>query len=109
MKTIYRETDPHTGLVSAIETDGKVMREVTYSDPAATRATLDRLQQVRNDDAYAKAGIKAGWQHAGTVPAEVWLQWKNEGFDIFTASTAEIIKRLRDRDFEKLRATSGRI
>lgn len=109
MKTILTETDPHTGLRREVQTDGRGMREVTVSDASATRQTLDHLQRLRGDEQYAKQGIKEGWQHAASVPAEVWLQWKAEGFDIFTAHPSEIIKRLRARDYERLRATAGRI
>jgi hypothetical protein len=109
MKTIYTETDPTTGLRREVQTDGRHMREVTRSDPAATRATLDRMSRLRADDGYARTGIKEGWHHAASVPAEVWLRWANEGFDIFKAHPTEILKRLRDRDYERLRATSGRI
>jgi hypothetical protein len=109
MKTIHTETDPHTGLRREVQTDGRGVREVTSSNAATTQQTLDHLQRLRSDESYAKEGIREGWHHAASVPAEVWLQWKNEGFDIFTAHPSEIIKRLRAREYEKLRATSGRI
>lgn len=109
MKTLFTETDPYSGLHREVQFDGRGMREVTRSDAGATRATLDHLQRLRGDDAYAKRGIKDGWYHAATIPMEVVVEWMNEGFDVFTAHPSEILKRLRQRDYEKLRATAGRI
>lgn len=109
LKTIYTEYDPLVGVHRDVQTDGRNMREVTRTDPGATRATLDRLQTLRSDDAYAKQGIKEGWHHAATIPMEVVVEWMNQGFDVFTAHPSEILKRLRNRDYEKLRATAGRI
>lgn len=109
MKTIHTEFDPLTGLRQEVQTDGRHMREVTHSSANTTQATLDHLSRLRNDEAYAKQGIKEGWHHAATIPMEVVLQWRNEGFDVFTAHPNEIMKRLRQREYELLRATSGRI
>lgn len=109
MKTIHTEVDAVTGLRREVQTDGRNMREITRSDAGATRATLDHLARLRNDESYAKQGIKEGWHHAATIPMEVVLQWRNEGFDVFTAHPNEILKRLRQREYELLKATSGRI
>jgi hypothetical protein len=109
MKTIYTEFDPLFGVYRDVQTDGRNMREVTRTDAAGTRATLDHLQRLRGDESYARQGIKEGWHHAATIPAEVVVEWLNEGFDVFKAHPSEILKRLRNRDYEKLRATSGRI
>ena len=109
MKTIFTELDPLMGVRREVQTDGRHFREVTSSDAAHTRASLDKLARLRNDESYARDGIKKGWHHVADIPAAVVLQWMNEGFDVFKAHPSEIIKRLRDRDFEKLRATSGRI
>ena len=109
MKTIHTEVDAVTGLRREVQTDGRHMREITRSDAGATRETLDHLARLRNDEAYAKQGIKEGWHHAATIPMEVVLQWRNDGFDVFTAHPNEILKRLRQREYELLKATSGRI
>lgn len=109
MKTIYTEHDSLYGLRREVQTDGRGMREVTHSDAAATRQTMDHLQRLRSDADYAKRGIKEGWHHAATIPAEVVVEWLNQGFDVFKAHPTEILKRLRDRDYEKLRATAGRV
>lgn len=109
MKSIHTEIDAFTGLRRDVQTDGRLIREVTTTDSSNTRATLDHLQRLRADESYAKQGIKEGWHHAATIPAEVVIEWLNQGFDVFTAHPTEILKRLRQRDYEKLRATSGRI
>jgi hypothetical protein len=109
MKTLFTEVDPTTGLKSEYLTDGKVLMERTTADRQATTDTLDHLQRLAADETYSKDGIKGDWWHVGSIPAEVWLQWANEGFDIFTASTDEILKKLRHPDYARLRATSGRI
>lgn len=109
MKTIHTEYDPLMGVRREVQTDGRLMREVTSSDPATTRASLDHMQRLRNDESYSRDGIKKGWHHVADIPPELVLQWMNEGFDVFKAHPSEILKRLRDRDFERLRATSGRI
>jgi len=110
MKTLFTEVDPHTGLKSEYLTeDGSTLTERITADRQATTDTLDHLGRLANDERYSKDGIKQDWWHVGSIPAEVWLQWKNEGFDIFTASTEEIMKKLRDPDYQRLRATSGRI
>lgn len=109
MQTLFTEMDPYTGIQTEYLSDGKSLVERTTASQAITRATVDHTQRLANDADYSAEGIKAGWWHVGSVPAEVWLRWKNEGFDIFTASTPEILKKLRDPDYAYLRATSGRI
>lgn len=109
MKTILTEFDPIAGVRREVQTDGRNFREITSSAPGTTQASLDNLQRLRSDTDYARAGIKKGWHHVADIPPEVILQWMNEGFDVFKAHPSEILKRLRNRDFEKLRATSGRI
>jgi hypothetical protein len=109
MKHLFTEVDPTTGLKSEYLTDGKVLMERTSADRQATTDTLDHLARLSTDENYSSDGIKQDWWHVGSIPAEVWLHWKNEGFDIFTASTEEILKKLRHPDYARLRATSGRI
>ena len=109
MKHLFTEVDPATGLKSEYLTDGESLVERITADKQATTDTLDHLARLSTDENYSKEGIKGDWLHVGSIPAEVWLQWKNEGFDIFTASTDEILKKLRHPDYARLRATSGRI
>lgn len=109
MKQILQQTDPYTGLQTEWRGDGKRLIEVVTAHADVTRKVLDSNTKLRNEPMYAKRGIKNDMQHAARVPAEVWVQWANEGFDIFTAHPREILKKLRDRDYERLRVTSGRI
>jgi len=109
LKTIHTEIDPLTGLRRDVQTDGRHMREVTQTDASNTKATLNHLSRLRSNEDYAKSGIKEGWHHAATIPMEVVVEWMNQGFDVFNAHPSEIMKRLRQRDYEKLRATAGRI
>lgn len=109
VKTILTEFDPVMGVRREVQVDGRHMREVTHSDRAATQVTLDNLQRLRSDESYAQRGIKKGWHHVADIPPDVIVQWLNEGFDVFKAHPSEILKRLRHPDYEKLRATSGRI
>jgi hypothetical protein len=109
MQTLFTELDPYTGIQSEYLSDGKTLIERTTASQAHTHASVDRTKALANDADYAKRGIKQSFKHEASVPAEVWLRWKNEGFDIFSASTSEILKKLRDPDYAYLRATSGRI
>jgi hypothetical protein len=109
MQTLFTELDPYTGIQTEYLSDGKKLIERTTASQAHTHASVDHTRMLANDPSYSAAGIKADWWHAASVPGEVWLRWKNEGFDIFSASTEDILKKLRDPDYAYLRATSGRI
>lgn len=109
MKTLFTEHDPYTGWVTEFLTDGKSLMERTTVDVAASRAVVDHTTRLQNDTDYSKRGIKNDWWHVGTIPAEVQLEWLNQGYDITKMTTAEIMQKLRHPDYARLRATSGRI
>lgn len=108
MNSLFTETDPYTGLTTEFLLDGKNLVERTTASAESTQHVLDHAARLANDADYSKNGIKAGWWHAATIPAEVWLKWAEGGFDIFTASTPDIMKKLRDPDYKLLRTTSGK-
>lgn len=109
MKRILHEVDPFTGLETEWFGDGERLVERTSASDANTRAVLDVNKRLANEPEYAKRGIKNDMQHVASIPADVWLRWKAEGFDIFTASTEEVLKKLRNPDYAHLKVTSGRI
>ncbi len=95
MKHIFYERDPVTGRTTAI--------------PGLAQKVVDSNARMRNDPNYRRRGVKNEFQHVGRIPSEVWLRWMNEGFNVFTAHPSEIIKRLRDPDYAKLRVVDGKI
>ena len=108
MKTLFTEHDPLTGWVTEYLTDGKSLMERTTVDVAASRKVVDYTTALQNDTEYSKQGIKGDWWHVGTIPAEVQLEWLNQGYDITKMSTAEILQQLRKPEYARLRATSGK-
>lgn len=108
MKALFTEHDPLTGWVTEYLTDGRSLMERTTVDVAASRAVADHTNALQNDTAYSKAGIKSDWWHVGTIPAEVQLEWLNQGYDIHKMTTQEILTKLRHPDYARLRATSGK-
>lgn len=109
MKHLFVERDPHSGLQREYLFDGRNLTERTSAIPGHAKRVLSTNAQMRNDPEYARRGIKDEMQHVGRVPAEVWVRWLNEGFNIFTASPNEIRAKLRDPDYANLKVISGRV
>lgn len=109
MKHLFSETDPFTGLTSKFEFDGRNLVETTSASRENTKVVLDSNTRLANETAYAKRGIKEDWHHVARIPAEVQLEWLLQGFDVLTAPAEEVLKKCRERDYNKVRVTSGGI
>ena len=65
---------------------------------------LDAIEKRRNSG-YQDRGIKKNWWRYATIPAAVWLRWKDEGIDIFNKDqTKEILKKI-NQEYPKLKNT----
>jgi hypothetical protein len=109
MKHIFYERDPINGLQREYTFDGKNLTERTSAIPGLAQKIVDNNARMANDGDYKRRGSKSGLQHIGRIPSEVWIRWMNEGFNIFTAHPEDIRRKLRDRDYSKLRVVDGKI
>ena len=71
-----------------------------------TQAFLDDLKDSRNasDDVRESEMMRVA-----SIPVAVHEQWLREGFNLYEASGAEIVKRLRDQNLDYFMATNKRI
>lgn len=106
---IEDQYDELTGLRTRVAFEDGKMR-VNYSQDVS--AALDRNAKLRNADEYAKAGIKANFQHVAHIPNAVCLQIRSEGGpDAYTCKAAELrayLVKNRDR-YGYLFTTSGKV
>lgn len=101
--------DNLTGLRTRVAFEDGKMR-VNYSQDVS--AALDRNAKLRNADEYAKAGIKADFQHVAHIPNAVCLQIRSEGGpDPYSCKAAELRAYLvKNRDkYGYLFTTSGKV
>lgn len=92
-----------------------------YWDTASKKLIVQRLQDIepqldQNQAHYNSYGdhkasrYKGGAQHlVARIPPGLVEQWIKEGFDIFTASDAELRRKLNDPQYRKLRTMPGRL
>ncbi len=64
------------------------------------------LRECRDESAKARMGNTASIAH---VPAFVWVQWMNDGFDIFKEPHSAIIKRLKNSGLDGFLTSNKRI
>ena len=106
---IEDQFDNLTGLRTRVAFEDGKMR-VNYSQDVS--AALDRNARLRNAEDYAKAGIKANFQHVAHIPNAVCLQIRSEGGpDAYTCKAAELrayLVKNRDR-YGYLFTTSGKV
>jgi len=103
------EYDPLTGLRTRVAFEDDKMR-VNYSQDVS--AALEYTSKLRNAEDYAKAGIKASFQHVAHIPNAVCLQIKNEGGpDAYKCRASELRAYLvKNRDkYGYLFTTSGQV
>lgn len=103
------EYDSLTGMRTRVAFEDGQMR-VNYSQDVT--AALDYARKLRNAPEYAKAGIKANFQHFAHLPPAVCLQIKNEGGpDAYKCRASELRAYLvKNRDkYGYLFTTSGRV
>lgn len=107
-KPLHQEFDPLTQRIKQwTYDDGRIVQK-TQQDVAPL---LDANAIQRNTPGLAKAQIKKGMLKVGSIPLELAMKWKAEdGFDIMSPDvpTAEVLRRLRMAEFEKLRTTDAK-
>lgn len=104
MKTLFKETDPLTGITTeyGINSDQQLVeRTIAQRDTKQ----IDYAKALANDDDYSKRGIKESYWQVGYIPPEVCVKWLGEGFNPYTAHPSEIIARLRKPEYAHLRTT----
>jgi len=71
-----------------------------------TQEFLDDLKDSRNASDHAKEGE---FMRVASIPVAVHEQWLREGFNLYEATGAEIVKRLSDQNLDGFMATNKRI
>jgi len=56
---------------------------------------IEYAKTLRNDEDYTKKGIKNNFWHVGTLPQIVIDKWSREGFNIYHATTKELMTKIR--------------
>jgi hypothetical protein len=108
MTKLYEEFDETTQRRKVWTRDGDNIVQRTSQD---VQPLLDANLAQRNDRDQTRHGIKKGFWKVGSIPLELAQKWKTEeGFDIMSpnVSTAELLKRLRMAEYEKLRTTDAK-
>jgi hypothetical protein len=108
MTKLFEEFDPITQRRKVWTRDGDNIVQRTAQD---VQPLLDANLAQRNDPSITRDGIKKGFWKVGSIPLELVQKWKvEEGFDIMSpnVSTAELLKRLRMAEYEKLRTTDAK-
>lgn len=93
-----------------------------FWDTSSRKLVVQRVQQVDEELAQNRAEYNSHSDHAATrysskrpmhkvasIPPGLVEQWMKEGFNIFTASDAELRRRLNDPQYRKLRTMPGRL
>lgn len=97
------EYNPTSGCYTSIEdtADGGVVLK-TIQD---VQPVLDHVQRKR-DSGLVDRGIKKDWWHYATIPAAVWLKWKQErGVDIFNKDHEKKVLKLINSEYPRLKNT----
>jgi hypothetical protein len=108
MTKLYEEFDEITQRRKVWSRDGDNLIQRTTQD---VQPLLDANMAQRNDPSITRHGIKSGFWKVGSIPVELAQQWKiEEGFDIMSpdVKTAEVLRRLRLAEYEKLRTTDAK-
>lgn len=71
-----------------------------------SQAFIDDLKDSRNESTKQREG---DFMRVASIPTVVAEQWRREGFDIYSATGPEIVKRLREQDLDYFLATDKRI
>lgn len=103
------EYDPLTGLRTRVAFEDEQMR-VNYSQDVS--AALEYTSKLRNAEDYAKAGIKANFQHVAHIPNAVCLQIRSEGgpnaYECRASELRAYLVKNRDK-YGYLFTTSGQV
>lgn len=106
---IARDYDEFTGMTTEYHSDSGKLHIVRLQDVEPFLVQNERELNAKSSKARVGIASGVGVKVASIPPAlvEKWL--KEEGFNLFTASEAEIARRLNDPDYKKLRTAHGRV
>lgn len=106
----------------AVDRDGDGFETRYYHDPIEGKLVVQRLQDVETNlkanvneynsygDHKASMYKGSGMHKVASIPKAIAEQWlREEGFNIFTASDAEIRRKLNDSDYRKLRTMPSKL
>jgi len=105
-----RDSSNKNNVPSLIQSDtayllqaGDLLRKHTQSVP---QAFLDDLKDARNESSGRRMGE---FMRIASIPTLVVEKWRREGFDVWEASGAEIVKRLKAENLDAFLATDKQI
>ena len=112
---VRREYDPNTGITEEFwyeEVPGPSSDKIhirRYQDVEGV-LDLNKAQQNMDDHSGRKFSKDDGIFHAARIPFAIIEKWMREdGFNWFTASSAERRKKLNDRDYQHLRVRNAKL
>ncbi len=101
--------DPFTGV--SLLMDYKSENEIIFRHEQDVSPVMDACHYQANDADMTKKGIKRDmWKYA-SVPAVIWMKWKEDyGVDIWSRDPDQIkaVYKLLNGDFSKFKTTSGK-
>lgn len=93
-----------------------------FWDSASKKLIVQRVQDITNnldvnqaeynhhgDHKASRYSHKGSSHKVASIPMGLVEQWIKEGFNIFTATDAELRRKLNDPDYKKLRTMPGRL
>ena len=109
MRLMARDYDEFTGMTTEYHVGGGkiTIRRLQDVEPYL----VQNQQELNAKSSKARVGIAAGLgTKVASIPPALVEKWlKEEGFNLFTASEAEIARKLNDSNYRKLRTAHGRI
>lgn len=109
MTLLARDYDEFTGMTTEYFSHGGklTVRRSQDVEPFVVRNQME----LNSKSSKARVGIAAGvGTKVASIPPALVEKWlREEGFNLFTASEAEIARRLNDSSYSKLRTAHGRV
>ena len=101
--------DPGWGASAAFVDYDHATKVSTVIEEQDCTSIIEHNKDVANSD-HTKQGIKKGWLHLGTIPANLIQQFSIEsGLDPYTREGLNyIIKKIHERDYSLLKVADGR-
>ena len=100
--------NPMTGITTYVDYDHATKISTVIEEQDCT-SIIEHNKAVALDNRTAE-GIKKGWMHLGTIPANVIQQFAIEsGLDPYSKEGLKyIIKKIHERDYSLLKVASGK-
>ena len=98
---------PATGITTFVDYDSQTDVSTVIEEQDCT-AIIEHNKKVALDN-RTSAGIKKGWMHLGTIPANLIQQFAIEsGLDPYTREGINyIVKKIHERDYSLLKVANG--